>query len=165
MLKTTYRQYQQCAKVQTVLKNNLIALLDTAFPDANHLFTSHARADGSEKWLDFVAAFPHCECVCELSEKAFKAKYQKWCKKHSYNFSQDKALVAFAGIDAPPYQPGQMEVRSRSISKRGSSALRRALFLVMISILRRSSVDEPVYQFMDKKRAEGKTYRVHDGLC
>ena len=64
MLKTTYRQYQQCAKVQTMLKNNLIALLDTAFPDANRLFASPARADGSEKWVDFVAAFWHCECVC-----------------------------------------------------------------------------------------------------
>ena len=75
MLKTTYRQYQQCAKVQTMLKNNLISLLDTAFPDVNRLFTSPARADGSEKWVDFVAAFPHCECVCGLSEKAFTAKY------------------------------------------------------------------------------------------
>ena len=42
MLKTTYRQYQQCAKVQTMLKNNLISLLDTAFPDANRLFASPA---------------------------------------------------------------------------------------------------------------------------
>lgn len=164
-----------------------------------------------------MATFPHCECVCELTEKAFISKYQRWCKKHGYNFSRDKALdiyasacghigvmpktptakflveqavsqlratsaamaalrnemqtlaaslpeypvvmkmfgvgpvldpqlmaeigdvrrfhskkalVAFAGIDAPPYQSGQMNVRSRSISKRGSSALRRTLFLV-----------------------------------
>ena len=248
MLKTTYRQYQQCAKVQTMLKNNLISLLDTAFPDVNRLFKSPARADGSEKWVDFVAAFPHCACVCDLSEKAFTTKYQKWCRKHGYNFSRDKvldiytsacghcsvmpktdtakllieqavfqlraastalaalrnemqslatslpeypvvmemfgvgpalgpqlmaeigdvrrfhskkALVAFAGIDAPPYQSGQMEVRSRSISKRGSSALRRTLFLVMSVILQRSPADEPVYQFMDKKRAEGKPYRVY----
>ncbi len=75
-----------------MIKNNLISLLDTAFPDANRLFASPTRADGSEKWVDFVAAFPHCECVCGLSEKAFAAKYQKWCKKHGYNFSQDKAL-------------------------------------------------------------------------
>ncbi len=236
MLKTTYRQYQQCAKVQTMLKNNLISLLDTAFPDANRLFSSPARADGSEKWVDFVAAFWHCECVCGL------------CKKHGYNFSQDKALdiyasacghfsvmpktdtakllveqavsqlraasaalatlrnemqslaaslpeypvvmgmfgvgpalgpqlmaeigdvrrfhskkalVAFAGIDAPPYQSGQMEVRSRSISKRGSSALRRTLFLVMSVILQHSPADNPVYQFMDRKRTEGKPYRVY----
>ena len=92
MLKSCYRQYQQYSKVRTMLKNNLISLLDTAFPDANRLFTSPPRADGSEKWVDFVAAFWHCECVCGLSEKAFTAKYQKWCKKHGYNFSEDKAL-------------------------------------------------------------------------
>ena len=56
MLKTCYRQYQQYSKVQTMLKNNLISLLDTAFPDVN-LFTSPPRADGSEKWVDFVCHF------------------------------------------------------------------------------------------------------------
>ena len=54
-----------------------------------------------------------------------------------------------------------MEIRSRSSSKRRSSALRRTLFLVMSAILRRSPADNPVYQFMDKKRAEGKPYRVY----
>ena len=32
MLKSCYRQYQQYSKVRTMLKNNLISLLDTAFP-------------------------------------------------------------------------------------------------------------------------------------
>ncbi len=32
------------------LKNNLISLLDTAFPGANRLFSSPPRTDGSEKW-------------------------------------------------------------------------------------------------------------------
>ena len=81
MLKACYRQYQQYSKVQTMLKNNLISLLDTTFPDANRLFTSPPRDDGREKWIDFVATFWHRECVCDLSEKAFAAKYQKWCKK------------------------------------------------------------------------------------
>ena len=54
-----------------------------------------------------------------------------------------------------------MEIRSRSSSKRRSSALRRTLFLVMSAILQRSPADNPVYQFMDKKRAEGKPYRVY----
>ena len=76
-------------------------------------------------------------------------------------FHSKKALVAFAGIDAPPYQSGQMDVRSRSISKRGSSALRRTLFLVMTVYLQQSPEQEPIYQFMDKKRAEGKPYRVY----
>ena len=79
-----------------MLKNNLISLLDTAFPDANRLFTSPPRTDGSEKWVDFVATFWHCECVCGLSEKAFTAKYQKWCRKYGYNFSENKALDIYA---------------------------------------------------------------------
>ncbi len=64
MLKNRYRQYQQYAKVQTMLKNNLISLLDTAFHGSNRLFSSPARTDGSEKWVDSVAAFWHCECIC-----------------------------------------------------------------------------------------------------
>ena len=76
-------------------------------------------------------------------------------------FHSKKALVAFAGIDAPPYQSGQMDVRIRSISKRGAAPLRRTLFLVMSVILQRAPMNEPVYQFMNKKRSEGKPYRVY----
>ena len=76
-------------------------------------------------------------------------------------FHSKKALVAFAGIDAPPYQSGQMNVRSRSISKRGSASLRRTLFLLMSVIMQCAPMDEPVYQFMNKKRSEGKPYRVY----
>lgn len=54
LLKNCYRQYQQYSKVKTMLKNNLISLLDTTFPDVNQLFRSPARADGSEKWVDFA---------------------------------------------------------------------------------------------------------------
>lgn len=248
MLKVCYRQYQQYSKVQTILKNNLISLLDTTFPSINRMFNSPIRSDGREKWLDFVDTFWHCECVSKLSENVFSTKYQKWCQRNGYNFSQTKAqqlhsfarscmtslpksettkllvkqaivqlqatssslaalkqemnilaeklpeypvvmgmfgvgpalgpqlmaeigdvrrfhskkaLVAFAGIDAPPYQSGQMDIRSRSISKRGSSALRRTLFLVMGVYLQHSPEQEPIYQFMDKKRAEGKPYRVY----
>lgn len=76
-------------------------------------------------------------------------------------FHSKKALVAFAGIDAPPYQSGQMNMRSRSISKRGSGALRRTLFLVMSIYLQHAPSNEPVYQFMEKKRSDGKPYRVY----
>ena len=37
----------------------------------------------------------------------------------------------------------------------------RSLFLVMSVILQCAPIDEPVYQFMDKKRSEGKPYRVY----
>ena len=248
LLKNCYRQYRQYSKVQTVLKNNLISLLDTVFPNVNRLFSSPARADGSEKWVDFVAEFWHCGCICERSEKAFVSKYQKWCKKHGYNFGEEKAcaiyaeasghiglmpksettkllveqavsqlratsaalaalkhemqslasmlpeypavmdlfgvgltlgpqliaeigdvrrfyskkaLVAYAGLDAPPNDSGDVTGRHKSMSKVGASSLRRTLFLVMSAYLQNAPLDEPVYQFMDKKRAEGKPYRVY----
>lgn len=76
-------------------------------------------------------------------------------------FKSKKSLVAFTGIYPPPYQSGTLNIHSRSISKRGSPALRRTLFLVMTAILIRSPADEPVYQFMDNTRSEGKPYKVY----
>ena len=76
-------------------------------------------------------------------------------------FYHKKALVAFAGLDSPPYQSGSFEAKSRSISKRGSSSLRKTLFQTMYCILRASSADEPIFQYLDKKRAEGKHYYVY----
>lgn len=70
-------------------------------------------------------------------------------------FHSKKALVAFADINAPPYQSGQMDVRSRSLFKRGSAALRRTLFLVISVYLQNAPLDQPVYQFVDKKCFEG----------
>jgi hypothetical protein len=77
MQKNCYLQYQQYSKVQTMLKNNLISLLDTASPDVNRLFSRPPKADGSEKRVDFVAGFWYCVCVSTLSKTAFTAKYQK----------------------------------------------------------------------------------------
>lgn len=248
LLKNCYRQYRQYAKVQTTLKNNLISMLDTAYPNANRLFSSPARADGSEKWVDFISEFWHCSCVSNHSEKAFTNKYLRWCRKHDYNFSEEKAhsiyaeasdcigimpmsdtakllveqavcqlkatsaalatlrlemqrlatllpeypvvmemfgigpvlgpqlmaeigdvrrfhskkaLVAYAGIDAPPNDSGDIMGRHRGMSKVGASSLRRTLFLVMNVYLQNAPLDEPIYQFMDRKRAEGKPYRVY----
>ena len=249
LLKNCYRQYQQGCKVQTMQKNNLVSLLDTTFPNANRLFHSPARADGSEKWVDFVAEFWHCECIRERAEKVFMTKYQRWCKKQGYNFRKEKArsiyneacgcvgvmpkssstarllveqavsqlkatssalaalkkemqtlaaqlpeypvvmgmfgvgpslgpqlmaeigdvrrfyskkaLVAYAGIDAPPNDSGDVTGRHKSMSKIGASSLRRTLFLVMSVYLQNSPPDEPVYHFMDRKRSEGKPYRVY----
>lgn len=247
-LKFCYRQYCHYSKVLTMLHNNLISLLDTVFPDANRLFSSPAKADGSEKWVDFIETFWHCECVCGLTLKSFEKKYQKWCKKFHYHFSAEKAssiynsacghvgvmpkndttqilikqavsqlratstalaelkaemlrlaealpeypvvskmygigpvlgpqllaeigdvrrfyskkaLVAFAGLDAPPDDSGQIVDRHKGISKIGSASLRRTLFLIMSVYLQNKPSDQPVYQFLDKKRSEGKPFRVY----
>ena len=230
-------------------KNNLISLLDSVFPGANNVFTSPCReTDGHEKWVDFVLKFPHVDTVAKLSLSAFKVRYQSWCKKEEYRYSEPKAekihkyartlvstipptesikmviseaakalnstlealgklhsemdalsaqlpeyeavmdmygvgkilgsqliaeigdirklhsgkaLVAMAGIDPPPHQSGTVDTRSRSISKRGSPALRKTLFQVIGVYLQRQPKDEPVYQFLEKKRTEGKPYKVY----
>lgn len=243
---------RQCVKLNKMLvmqKNSFIALLDCCFPNVNTLFTSPCRdSDGHEKWVDFVLKFPHADSVAKLSLSAFKAKYQSWCKKERYKYSESKteqihayartlvctlpmteavkkmiadsakllnstleaianlhnemdsiasqlpeyetvmslygvgkvlcsqliaeigdvtklksskSLVALAGIDPPPNQSGKEDKKSRSISKRGSPALRKTLFLIMTIYLQRQPVDEPVYQFLDKKRTEGKPYKVY----
>lgn len=76
-------------------------------------------------------------------------------------FHNGSALVAYAGIDAPPFQSGQFEGTRRKISKRGSALLRKTGFEV-ISCLRRSKPkdDTAVYDFLLKKEAEGKPKKV-----
>lgn len=250
--KTLKIMNRQCIKLNKILvmqKNSFIALLDCCFPNANTLFTSPRReSDGHEKWVDFVLKFPHADSVAKPSLSAFKAKYQSWCKKERYKYSDSKAeqihayartlvctlpmteavkkmiadsakllnstlealanlhnemdslasllpeyetvmslygvgkvtcsqliaeigdisqlksgksLVAMAGIDSPPNQSGKDDPKSRSISKRGSPALRKTLFLIMTIYLQRKPDEEPVYQFLDRKRSEGKPYKVY----
>lgn len=50
-------------------------------------------------------------------------------------FTSKGALVAFAGVDAPPYQSGTFGSKSRHVSKRGSPHLHRALFTICSVIL------------------------------
>ena len=73
-LKVMNRQYIQFNKILVMQKNNLIALLDSCFPNANTLFTSPRReSDGHEKWVDFVLKFSHVDFVAKLSLSVFKS--------------------------------------------------------------------------------------------
>ena len=90
-LKTMNRQFGFYMAQKTAMKNNLIALLDQTYPGANDFFDSPARSDGSQKWVDFIAAYWHVDCVRSKSLKAFTEHYQNWCRRKGYNFSADKA--------------------------------------------------------------------------
>lgn len=247
-LKTLNRQCGLYTKTKTAMKNNLIALLDQTYPGVNALFDSPVREDGTQKWVDFAASFWHVDCVRGISLTAFTEKYRKWCKKHRYNFSGDKAaevygkasdqiamlpkdaltklpvkqaidalnavsatlerlkaemlelasklpefpvvmemrgvgdslgpqlmaeigdvtrfarrsaITSFAGVDPGADQSGTHEAKSVSTSKSGPPELRKALFLVMDHLIQTKPQDDPVYLFMDKKRAEGKPYLVY----
>ena len=76
-------------------------------------------------------------------------------------FYSKKALIAYAGIDSQPYQSGNLNVKSCSISKRVSSSFRHTLFVVMKVYLQNAPANEPVYQFMKKKKDEGKHFKVY----
>lgn len=77
-------------------------------------------------------------------------------------FHSAKALIAYAGIDAPPYQSGQFTGIKRHISKRGSSNLRKLGYEMMDSVNKHKSsyIGDPVCEYFMKKRNEGKPYRV-----
>lgn len=75
-------------------------------------------------------------------------------------FHNGKALIAYTGIDAPPYQSGQFVGTERKISKRGSSALRKIGYEVMRCLKTHAAPeDDAVYQFILKKEREGKCKR------
>ena len=76
-------------------------------------------------------------------------------------FTHHEALTAFAGVDPGKNDSGKHIQNSVRTSKKGSPYLRKALFQVMDSLIKRSPVDDPVYTFMDKKRAQGKPYYVY----
>ena len=247
-LKLCSRQYNLYMKNVVALQNNLISLTDKVFPGVNELFSSPDRTDGSQKWIDFVITFWHCECICLVSEAAFKERYRKWCKRKGYHFSLQKAselymdsmghittlpknsntkllittaakelasakatlavmrsemtrlarqlpeyetvramygvgektapqlmaeigdvrrfpkrssIVSFAGVDPAVDESGKHISKSNPTTKRGSPHLRKTLYQIACTYLRKAPVDEPVYQFLDKKRAEGKPYFVY----
>lgn len=76
-------------------------------------------------------------------------------------FDRKQSLVAFAGVDAPPCQSGAFDSKKRHISKRGSPRLRKTLFQVMSTLIQHAPADDPVFQFLDRKRQEGKHYYVY----
>lgn len=76
-------------------------------------------------------------------------------------FHSAKSLIAFAGLDSPPYQSGQFEGTKRHISKRGSRHLRRAGYEVMSSLKKtKPKEDNAVYEYILKKEQEGKPKKV-----
>ena len=74
-----------------------------------------------------------------------------------HRYFKKSSLVRFAGLEPVENQSGKFKGGGK-ISKQGSPHLRKTLFLVMDCILKRKPLDNPIYQFLDRKRAEGKHY-------
>ncbi|ADC51991.1 transposase IS116/IS110/IS902 family protein (plasmid) [Alkalihalophilus pseudofirmus OF4] len=90
-------------------------------------------------------------------------------------FNHPKKLVAFAGVDPSVYSSGKFTASVNRITKRGSSRLRHALFMAVQCGIRDSrkqkTTDEIIArnkrlrEFYDKKREEGKPFRVAVIAC
>jgi len=76
-------------------------------------------------------------------------------------FHSASALIAYAGLDSPPYESGSFIGTRRKISKRGSSLLRKTGYEVMKCLKTvKPTEDSAVYLYMLKKEAEGKPKKV-----
>ncbi|SFM49980.1 Transposase [Paenibacillus sp. 1_12] len=90
-------------------------------------------------------------------------------------FNHPKKLVAFAGVDPSVYASGKFTASVNRITKRGSSSLRHALYMAVRCGIRdarkKKTADEMIprnkrlREFYDKKRNEGKPFRVAVIAC
>lgn len=72
-------------------------------------------------------------------------------------FKNSNCLIAYAGIDVPPFQSGQFVATNRRITKRGNKHLRKVGYETMKSLKTvKPTKDNAVYLFILKKEDEGK---------
>ncbi len=76
-------------------------------------------------------------------------------------FEQKNDLAAYAGVEPGVNGSGGKTKDGVHTTKHGSPQLRKTLFQVMDVLIKTKPQDDPVYQFMDKKRAQGKQYYVY----
>jgi transposase len=79
-------------------------------------------------------------------------------------FDHAKKLVAFAGIDPSVFSSGKFIATRNKITKRGSRRLRTALYQAVRCGLR-SSRNKKLKAYYDKKREEGKLFKVAVIAC
>ena len=75
-------------------------------------------------------------------------------------FKNAGSLIAYAGLDAPPYQSGKFEATNRHISKRGNKYLRRTGYEIMKCIKSSSRNGNELKEYIVKKENEGKAKKV-----
>jgi transposase len=90
-------------------------------------------------------------------------------------FNNPKKLVAFAGVDPSVFESGKFTATKNRITKRGSSRLRHALYMAVRCAIRdcrkKKTTDEiiprnkRIREFYDKKREEGKPFKVAVIAC
>ena len=72
-------------------------------------------------------------------------------------FKNAGSLIAYTGIDAPPYQSGKFEAVNRHISKRGNKYLRRIGYTTMKAVKTFCKSGTELYDYIVQKENEGKS--------
>lgn len=75
-------------------------------------------------------------------------------------FKNAGSIIAYAGLDSPPYQSGQFEAINRHISKRGNKFLRKTGYEIMKSVKSNTKSDNELKTYIIKKENEGKLKKV-----
>ncbi len=75
-------------------------------------------------------------------------------------FKNAGSIIAYAGLDAPPYQSGQFEATNRHISKRGNKYLRKTGYEIMKCIKSSCKTENELKDYIIKKENEGKLKKV-----
>ncbi len=79
-------------------------------------------------------------------------------------FESAKQLVAYAGLDPGVHSSGTFTATNNRITKRGSKRLRRALYLAVQCSMRKGT-ENRIRNYYDKKKREGKPYKVAVIAC
>jgi len=110
------------------------------------------------KMDELASTLPEFEIVSNLKGVGPRTRSRIIAEVGDINrFSNANKLIAFAGIDCPPYQSGQFIASNRKITKRGNKHLRKTGYEIMSNIVRsRPQSDNAVYEFIRKKEVEGK---------
>lgn len=74
-----------------------------------------------------------------------------------HRFKNAKALVAYAGVDPSVMQSGEFTAKKAHLAKRGSTHLRRAIWLAATTATRHDPALRALHQ---RKMAEGNPYHV-----
>ncbi len=74
-------------------------------------------------------------------------------------FKNKHSVIAYAGIDTPPFQSGTFNASERHISKRGNKYLRKSGFEIMQSIIKHKPNGNPVTNSSKRSAARASAAR------
>lgn len=154
--------YEAAPQIVTLRPNNPITQL-AATNCAQLLRQSIQATNAIITEMDRLAkTLPEYQTVSDMSGVGPKTRSRLIAKTGDVTrFRNARCLIAYCGIDAPPYQSGQFQANNRHISKRGDKHLRKVGYEVMRNLkTSRPKHDTAVYDYIIQKELEGKPKKL-----